>query len=250
MIDILGLLFAMLATALIVSFWVWARRAAAPPALREVDAYEDLPQKAGEAVESGKRIHVSVGAAPLGGESTTIVLAGITVLEAAAAGATISDKPPIVTAGDSTSMLLAQDSMRRIYHQQNASEQYDHHASRLAGVSTYSNAAGVMTLLKDEAVSTSLLVGSFGNEVALMADAGWQQGAHQIIGTDNVQAQAAAYVTADHALIGEDVYASGAYLGGGKLAHRASLQAQDVLRVMIVLGILFAVFRKILLGSP
>ena len=244
--NILGLGTAVLSAALIVGFWILSKQSGRAPVLRQVNAFEDLPQKAGEAVESGKRIHVSLGSGGVGGQNTAVTLAGLTVLEAAAEAATISDKPPIVTAGDGTAMILAQDTLRRTYKRQNVPESYDHLSGRLAGASPLSYAAGVMTALKDESVSVNLFVGSFGNEAALMAAAGWDAGAHQIIGANNVEAQALMVAAADHALVGEDVFASGAYLSGGKTSHRASLQAQDVLRVLIVLAILGGTLLKVL----
>jgi hypothetical protein len=207
-------------------------------ALRPVDAFNDLPQRAGESVEKGTRIHVSLGSGNVGTQSTTGVLAGLTVLDAIADAATISDKPPVVTSGDGASATLAQNSLRRAYNRQNAIERYDHLSGRFTGPTPISYTAGVMMTLKEEQVSTSLLVGTFGNEVALMADAGQGEKAHQIIATDDVQGQAAAYVMADEALIGEDMYASGAYLLGGKPFHKASLIAQDVVRILVVIALL------------
>lgn len=217
--------------------------------VRPVDAFNDLPQKAGEAVEGGTRIHVSLGAGVVGTQSTTGVLAGVTVLDAVAETATISDKPPVITTGEGASATLAQNALRRAYNRQNAIEEYDPLSGRMAGPTPLSYTAGVMATLKDETVSTSLLIGTFGNEVALMADAGRGENAHQIIGTDDTQAQAAAYVTADQALIGEDVYASGAYLLGGKPFHRASLHAQDVVRFIIMGAIVAGPFAAPLLRA-
>jgi hypothetical protein len=206
--------------------------------VRPVDAFDDLPQKAGEAVEGGTRIHVSLGTGVVGAQNTTGVLAGITVLDAVAETATISDKPPVITTGEGASATLAQNSLRRAYNKQNAIEEYDALSGRMAGPTPLSYTAGVMATLKDETVSTSLLIGTLGNELALIADAGRGENAHQIIGTDDSSAQAAAYVSADQALIGEDVYASGAYLLGGKPFHRASLHAQDAVRLIVMAAIL------------
>jgi hypothetical protein len=207
-------------------------------ALRPVEAFNDLPQRAGESVENGTRIHLSLGSGNVGTPTTTGALAGITVLDVVAEAATISDKPPVVTTGDGASATLAQNSLRRAYNHQNAIERYDHLSGRMVGPTPMSYAAGVMMTLKEESVSTSLLIGTFGNEVGLMADAGRGENAHQIIATDNVQGQAAAYVTANEPLIGEDIYASGAYLLSGKPFHKASLIAQDVVRVLVVAALI------------
>jgi len=238
---ILALSIVVLAFLLIVIFWIWARRSGQPPALRVMPAFRDLPQRTGESVESGKRIHVSLGSGAIGGANTASALAGLNVLEAVAEASTVSDKPPIVTAGDGAAMMLAQNTFRRAYKRQNAEDRYDQLASRLAGTTALSYTAGVMTTLKDEDVSTNIIIGSVGPEVALMADAGWGQKAHQVIGADNVQAQAQAYVAADQALIGEDMFAAGAYLGHKPL-HRASLQAQDVLRIVVIAVIVLGPF--------
>lgn len=208
-------------------------------ALRPVDAFNDLPQRAGESVENGTRIHISLGSGTVGTATTIGALAGIAVLDVVADAATISDKPPVVTTGDGASATLAQNALRRAYNHQNAIERYDHLSGRMAGPTPMSYAAGVMLTLKDENVSTSLLIGTFGNEVGLMADAGRGENAHQIIATDNVQGQAAAYVTANEPLIGEDMYASGAYLLNGKPFHKASLIAQDVVRLLVIAALIF-----------
>jgi len=84
-------------------------------ALRSVDAFDELPQKAGESIESGMRIHISIGSGTVGTQTTTGALAGITVLDTVAEAATISDKPPVVTAGDGGAIILAQSALRRAY---------------------------------------------------------------------------------------------------------------------------------------
>jgi hypothetical protein len=58
-----------------------------------------------------------------------------------------------------------------------------------------------------------------------------------VIGTDNPGALAVAAAVTDHLLIGEELFAAGAYLEG-KPAQVASLQLQDLLRLIIILAIL------------
>jgi hypothetical protein len=58
-----------------------------------------------------------------------------------------------------------------------------------------------------------------------------------IAGTDDVQSQALFFATAEHPLIGEEVFATGAYLEVGGL-HPASLRTQDALRWAIIALIL------------
>jgi len=57
------------------------------------------------------------------------------------------------------------------------------------------------------------------------------------MGTDDVQSQALLYATAAHPLIGEEIFAGGAYLRRDR-AHLASLRVQDAMRLILILGIL------------
>ncbi len=66
-----------------------------------------------------------------------------------------------------------------------------------------------------------------------------------LAGSDNLAAQAAFLAAAEDTLLGEDLFAAGAYLGKSS-AHVASLRAQDVLRVILIVVILLGVTAKTL----
>ena len=55
--------------------------------------------------------------------------------------------------------------------------------------------------------------------------------------TDNIPGQAILYATAHEPLIGEELYAGGAYIDAGPM-HVSSLQAQDVVRWVLVFFII------------
>ena len=79
------------------------------------------------------------------------------------------------------------------------------------------------------------MAGQFGPEVLLLTEAQRRSGAQQIAGSSDYEAVALMFITADHTLIGEEIFASGAYLERRR-THIASLLAQDGLRwVLIVL---------------
>ncbi|MFQ5408089.1 MAG: DUF6754 domain-containing protein [Anaerolineales bacterium] len=233
MSNLLGLGFAIVFAALITGMWLLYRRRAQAPLLREIEGYQELPYRVGYAVEAGQRLHVSLGSGGIGGPDTAASLAGLAVLNRLAGAASISDQPPVVTAGDGAAMILAQDTLRRIYRRQHALDRYDHSAGRMTGATPFSYAAGAMMVHRDEKVATSLVMGRLGPELALITSAGERAGVHQIAGTDDPQAQALPLVTANHALIGEDMFAAGAYIAGGDPLHVASLQAQDWMRLLV-----------------
>ena len=63
--------------------------------------------------------------------------------------------------------------------------------------------------------------------------------------SDNPAVQALLFAAVENPLIGEDLFAGGAYLGR-KPAHIASLRAQDIVRIVIIIAILVGVVLKTL----
>ena len=70
-----------------------------------------------------------------------------------------------------------------------------------------------------------------------------------LAGTEDVQSQALLYATADHPLLGEELFAAGAYMGAGSL-HEASVRTQDAVRLLIILAILIGTVMKTIGAIP
>ena len=87
--------------------------------------------------------------------------------------------------------------------------------------------------MRDENVSANVLIGHFGAESALLADAAERENAFLIAGSENLTAQALFYAGAREALIGEELFASGAYADSLPI-HKSSLAVQDILRWIII----------------
>jgi hypothetical protein len=242
--DVLGLGFVALFAVLIGLFTIQAaRRPDAHRPLRRIPAFDALPQTVGQAVETGRRLHLSVGTGSLGDADTAATLAGLTMVDQLAGAAAISDRPPVVTGADGAAVLLAQDTLRGVYARQNALARYDPESAQVAGLTPLSFGAATTTLQRDEAVAGTVLIGAVGSEAVLLAESAARVGATTLAGATTPAAQAMLFATADQPLIGEDVFAAGAYLGasgGGTApaAHRASLQAQDWVRLLIAGAIL------------
>ena len=229
---------------LIFIFAAMARRKGAKPrGIRPIEAYESLPAAVGAAVETGRRIHISLGSGAIGEASTAATISGLSVLDQVASVAAISDKPPIVTTADGTAMFLAQDTLRGVYNRQNASEQYDPLSAQVAGLSPLGFGVALTGLLKDEAVAGTVLIGSVGQEVVLLTEAGQRAKVTTVAGSDLPAAQAVLFATADQPLIGEDLFAGNAYINR-RPAHLASLRAQDWMRVIIGIVIVIGVVLK------
>lgn len=235
MTGIVGLLIVLSMVALLVGFTVLeARRRSVFRPLPGLDALGVAIEKA---VEAGKRVHLSLGTGSVTGFESAPAFAGLAVLRRVAAMTSMSDKPVVATSGDGAMVLLAQDTLRSAYEEVGSRGRYEPTAARLLGPTPFSYVATLPTMLDTEDVSVHLLSGSYGPEGALAADMGERKQALVLAGTEQVQSQALLYATAQYPLIGEEVFATGAYLDVGRM-HRASLRVQDLARWVIVAAIL------------
>ncbi|UCF60008.1 MAG: hypothetical protein JSV37_09580 [Anaerolineaceae bacterium] len=233
--DFLGIAVLLLFLGLLIGFAAFGHRW--PMVLRPLRGFDELNTAIERAVEAGERVHLSLGTGSVIGSDSAPALAGLAMLSRIATATTMSDKPVVVTAGDGAMALLAQDTLRAAYERAKAGERFQPISGRMLGPTPFSYVASLPILISTEDVSVHLLAGSFGAEGALAADFGERQEAFVLAGTDDAQSQALLYVTAEHPLIGEEVFAGGAYLNVGPF-HLASLRTQDMVRVLIVALIL------------
>jgi hypothetical protein len=241
----LGLL--VLAALLLLGLSLWRRRSPGG-SFRIIDAYERLNRSVGLAVENGTRLHISLGRGDLFTARGGSALAGLAMLRRLAERTSVSDRPPIATSGDASLAILSQDTLQSGYRAAGAEDQYRFSTGRLTGLSPFSYAAGTMPVIHDENVSANVIIGDLGAESALLTEASDRENANLIAASDNLSAQAVFYAAAQDPLIGEELFAAGAYVGAGA-AHEASLHVQDILRWLIILAILLGAGLKIL-GAP
>jgi hypothetical protein len=239
--DLLGLLFAAGFAALILGFAAALRRQPWRPQ-RPIPAFARLRRAVGLSVEAGQRLHLTLGRGTLIGEHGPIAFVGLRMLERISGWTSFSDHPPVATSGDAGLAILSRDTLRSASRSLGA--EFEPARAQLTGLTPFSYAAGALLTVQDQDVGATMLVGSFGVEAALLAEAGGRSGNLTLAGTDRLSGQAVLYTSADEPLIGEETFAGGAYLGAGP-THTASLLAQDVLRWVIILVIVIGALLKL-----
>ena len=215
-----------------------------PPKLRGIPALTRLYRAVGLSVEDGTRLLIGLGDASLLTQSGGAPLAGLGLLRHLTERTSLSDRPPIATAGESSLALLAQDTLEAGYQGAGAGEYYQPTTGRLTGMTPFSSAAGMIPILHDENVSATVLVGHFGVEAALLAEAAERENTFLIGSSDALSAQAALFASAHETLIGEELFAASTYLGAGS-SHSASLTVQDVLRWILILTMVVGALLKL-----
>ena len=222
---------------------LWKRKA--PVNLRNIPALTRLYRLLGLTIEEGSRLHILLGRGGLLDARGGSALAGLAMLRHIAERTSVSDKPVFASAGDPTIGLLTQDTLQSGYHAAGADELYIPTTGRITGLSPFSYAAGAMNITQNENVSANVKIGHFGVEAALITDSSDRANAIVIGASDDLTGQAVLFASTQDALIGEELFAAGAYLGAG-VSHRASLTLQDLLRWLAIVVLLAGAVLKIL----
>ena len=214
---------------------------------RDIPAFIQFTKALGTAVEDGTRIHFSLGSSSVASSRTAASFSAISILRRIVELSAISDKPPLATSGDAALAILSQDSLQTAYRVAGAEQKYKAASGCLTGVTPFSYAAGTLPAIYDEDISANVLAGGFGIEVGLLSDAAERTHSFILAAADSLPAQAVLYVSAQEPLIGEELFASGAYFNAGR-AHLASLYTQDVLRWLIVIALIGGAVMKLVEG--
>jgi hypothetical protein len=117
----------------------------------------------------------------------------------------------------------------------------------------FAYAAAVCGTMVRERPGATLLLGMFFAESLVLAETGASVGAIQIAGTDAIS-QLPFFVTAcDYTIIGEELYAAGAYIGR-EPTLLGTLKGQDVFKMICIgvisLGVLFMTLGVLIRGKP
>jgi hypothetical protein len=241
--NFVGLLFILLCLGLILFFY-FSDPTLEKINLRSIQAFNHFRRQVDLAVEAGKRLHVSLGRGTINELQGGAAFISLTILDRCARAASNSDLPPMTTSGDGIVNILSQDTLQATYQSLAAEERYDPSNARLTGLTPLAYAAGAMPVIQDEHVSANILAGHFGTEVALLTEAGERSQTLTVAGSDSIPAQAVLYATVDEPLLGEELYAAGAYLGGGAV-YTASIRMQDIVRWVLVAAVVIGAILKL-----
>ncbi len=233
---ILALVFLLLFTGLLVFFTIQIRRGH-KPGLRQIRAFDLLKGLMGRTVESGRTLHLSLGLGGLANQTTADTLAGLAVLHFLSDQGAETGLPPTVSLADPVALLFAQNVVRHAHTDQPAGLETAIRQTRWIAPQPAAFAAGVMNILNSEKVAGNVMVGYFGDEYLLMGETAARHGMAHLGGTSNPNTLPFIYASAQQTLLGEEIYAAGAYLKNIP-AHLASLVTQDAMRWLAALVML------------
>ncbi len=220
-------------------------------ALRPIQAYIAAREGLARAAETGRAVHTSPGTGSIGstGATTASTLAGLTLVEAMARVSAITGAPVQATTNDAVAYALTENALSSGYGRAGWSMESESGGARfLTHDDPFAYVAAAAEVVSQHNVSHAVMAGQFGPEALFLMEAQRRCGAQQIAGSSNSQGAALMFIVADHTLIGEEIFASGAYLER-RPTHIASLLAQDGLRWTIILLIIIGFIAANVIGK-
>jgi hypothetical protein len=225
---------------------------------RPLPALDALRAALVRAAETGQAVHLSPGASVLGAGSgvhsaSTELVAGLLLAERAASQAARNGTPILVSSGDVVAHLALRGGVRQAFHEAGQVQDFTPaQVQLLAHHDELAYATGVTTLYGRQPLEASALLGGFGQEFLLVGEDGAQRAIPQVAGTTSASGLPLMMLTTPATLIGEEIYASEAYLAPSGPAQ-ARLLTQDVLRTAVIVLLIGGLFYSLIqpyLGLP
>jgi len=210
--------------------------------LRKTSAVRSSEILSQAAAEQGKRLTIGLG---LDVADSVTAMASLPMLAALIRRSIFTDQPVRATSGGGTLASLSQSVVRGTYQGAVAPELFKPDYALLAGLSPYAYLAGLLLQAASRANAGIMLYGPHRPESLLAADIAERKGNPVIALTSDLSAQAVLLASSAQLSFGEDYFDGGASLEVNPSAA-ASLRAQDLLRIVITIGLIAGAVLRLL----
>lgn len=206
--------------------------------MREIAGLAAVEDAVGRSTEMARPILYTPG---WGGDiQRPTTIASLNILSHVAEKAAQYDCRLIFPTHDPVIMTVAQEVMRESYARAGFPDRYSEDNAFYVSSSQFGYAAAVEGLISRTKPASVFLLGTFEAESLILAETANINKSIQIAGTDSTIQLAFFIVACDYVLIGEELFAASGYLSGDS-SIIASVRAQDILKVIIVLLLIAAV---------
>lgn len=201
--------------------------------LRRMPGLDAIEEAVGRATEMGRPVHFSPGIAGISDETAPQTYAALECLTYVAGLCAKYNADLIVTIRTPQVFPLAQETVRQAYLSGGKVDMYHEDTVRFLSSDQFAYAAGAQGIMHREKVAANIMLGGFWAESLFMAEAGSVIGAIQIAGTANMHQIPFFVAACDYSLIGEELYAGGAYLSQDK-NKLGSIAGQDYVKFLAI----------------
>jgi hypothetical protein len=228
---------------IVIFFWAVSHAKRKGLFIRRIAGLDAIDEAIGRATEMGKPIFYVPG---IGSMSSISTIASAFILGEVSKKVAQYDSQIKVPHYDPIVMTVCKEVVKQSYLEAGRPDSYRDDLNFFVSQDQFSYAASVDGMISREKPAACFYMGYFMAESLLLAEVGATSGAIQIAGTD-VEHQLPFFFTAcDYTLIGEELYAAGAYLSKEPMLLSA-LKVQDFGKLVVMVSVFFGMI-LIMLG--
>lgn len=204
--------------------------------IRRIPGIDAVEEAVGRATEMGKSVLFLTGLNPI---STLSTIAAVSILARVAKKIAQYESKLIVPCCDPITMAVVKETVKAAYQDVGRPDMYREENIFFVTDRQFPFVAAVDGIMMRERPAANIFMGYYYAESLLLAETGTATNAIQIAGTDAVTQLPFFVTTCDFTIIGEELYAAGAYASRNPL-QLGSLKGQDigklVLFIILILG--------------
>lgn len=217
---------------------IYQVRKGAKVEVRRLPGLDAIEEAIGRATEMGAAVMMVPGVAQISGANYAAdQIAGFSVLSYVAGHAAKLNIPLIVPIQSYINLPFAEDAVKSSFQREGKLDEYKDEYVQYVAAGQFAFGAAVIGLLSRHKVAANIMVGYFWTESAVLAEAGATMGAIQLGGTSNTSQIPYFVAICDYILIGEEVFAAGAYLSK-EPQQVGSLRGSDLTKGIIVIAMI------------
>lgn len=210
------------------------------PEIRKIAAIEAIPEVIGRAVEMGRPVHFTSGVGKINDEFAPQTIAATEILSHITKLCAQYDAQIVTTVAPALVLPIQEDAMRSGYSQAGKPEEFNPDQIRFASETQMAYASAAAGFIVRERAAANIMIGAFYGETMLIAESGVHAGAVQIMGTVRMYQLMFMAVVADYLLIGEEMFAAGAYIAKDRV-RLGAVKGQDHVKIGVIAYLVLAV---------
>ncbi len=207
------------------------------PKIRRITGLDHIEEAVGRATEMGKPVHFSPGVHDITVQTAPQTFAGLAILGYVAQLCARLDVELICTIMRPNVYPLADAIVRQKYLEEGKIDRHTDRTVRYLGEHDQAYAYGVYGIMRRERPAANIMMGGFDGTAVGFAENAAITGSISVAGTAQLPQIPFFVASCDYTLIGEELYAAGAYLSKDR-DTTASICGQDVVKAVVIVLLL------------
>ncbi len=217
----------------VIFFWTVSHAKRKGLFIRRIAGLDAIDEAVGRATEMGRPIFYSTG---IGSMSSVPTIASTSILSEVAKKVAAHDTTLKVPHFDPIVMTVSKEIVKQAYSEAERPDSYRDDINFFVSQDQFSFAAAVDGMIHREKPAACFFIGHFMAESLLLAEVGATTGAIQIAGTEQESQLPFFFTSCDYTLIGEELYAAGAYLSKEPMLQ-STLKVQDLGKAFVMVSV-------------